>query len=230
VHLLPHARFTLGSFYRPFSPLGQHTLPLTKCRKILGFEKMPFCGAYLSNTTTYFEVNEEYDSLVEQIMTGISNVMSFECASNLASFLCQSRFKECAEVQDPFSGEALWLPSLLVSAYQCETFSLYKLFTRNFLPQKCRSECERHSKIWEACVAEIEDDVNVQQAFNDLMEAVVRCIFFSYGTPSLLQSSHDPLPPPCYTGTKITQWSFLEIIDFGKGLLVSFYAVAQLRS
>ena len=42
--------------------------------------------------------------------------------------------------------------------------------------------------------------------------------------------SHDPLPPPCYTGTKITQWSFLEIIDFGKGLLVSFYAVAQLRS
>ena len=93
---------------------------------------------------------------------GVSNFAQFtdivelalnpKCAANLVALMCHAAFKECTEVADELeSTGSLWVPSLL-----------------------CRSECERHRRVWDECVEAIRTDPDAEATFDAQMAALVR--------------------------------------------------------
>ncbi len=83
-----------------------------QCRTIGDYDGV--CRPYLSNTTTYYEPSTTSNTL-GFIVHAMVTVLSKECTSNLASFLCRSMYRECQEVTHGSSAlKRVMLPSLMV--------------------------------------------------------------------------------------------------------------------
>jgi hypothetical protein len=88
--------------------------------------------------------------LIKQVADVLESAMNPTCASNVLSLICHSFFKECQQVEDSSTGEAIFLPALL-----------------------CRSECERHWKIWNSCLAALKTDTDAKRHFDFQMQFMV---------------------------------------------------------
>jgi hypothetical protein len=78
--------------------------------------------------------------------------MNPKCSANVVSMVCHSFFKECKQVERRQNQvvSQVWLPSLL-----------------------CRSECDQHFALWNACLKNIEGDAKAKGAFDGAMQSLV---------------------------------------------------------
>ena len=102
------------------------------------------------------------------------------CLANVKEQFCHSAYKECAEVDGTFVPALLWfvqvhfcwiLPGLYVQPFTTKITSCRVFFPVGSFCS--RSECEKRKAIWDACVAEIEQDPGQKKDFDTQMLAVM---------------------------------------------------------
>jgi hypothetical protein len=89
-------------------------------------------------------------SIVGQLADIIESAMNPTCASNVMSLVCHSWFRECKQVDGGATGDQRWLPSLI-----------------------CRSECEKHQKIWATCLEDLDKNPAAKNNFETQMLSAV---------------------------------------------------------
>ncbi len=101
------------------------------------------------------------------------------CLANVKETICHSAFKECAEVDGTFVPALLWsVHKYTFCSKKLDLFAI-QLLVVLFPPvgSFCsRSECERRKAIWDACVAEIQQDPGQKRDFDAQMLAVMETI------------------------------------------------------
>jgi hypothetical protein len=92
------------------------------------------------------------------------------CLANVKEQFCHSIFKECAEVDGYFFPALSWSVHALNTERTICTIHCFWLFFCS------RSECERRKRIWDACVAEINEDLPDKEDFDAQMLALTSTI------------------------------------------------------
>jgi hypothetical protein len=80
----------------------------------------------------------------------LNKALPAECASNAIKMVCNSLYKECVEAENVVTGELEWVPALM-----------------------CRDgpgSCQHHKNIWDACMRNLEEDLEAKAYFEDQME------------------------------------------------------------
>jgi hypothetical protein len=116
---------------------------LEKCRPPLSIGTT-VCANYLDEAKLYYSLDTPPASALGGKLVPfkeiLESIMAPKCVANVMDLVCNSWFRTCQEVKGD------WVPSLM-----------------------CRSDCEQHMEVWNACVANIGADAVLKKNFEAKM-------------------------------------------------------------